>query len=98
MSRSDVNVCYGSNNIQNLFTFTGDGDMLKIGTLLCQLLHMHTEADTELCLKMATQAAYCIMGREIMYPGMQQLSEKETQSECGEREGKGRVRELGEQG
>jgi cytosine deaminase len=49
-----VNAAYATNNIQNLFTFTGDGDVLKIGTLVCQVLQLTSESNAKLCLDMAT--------------------------------------------
>jgi cytosine/creatinine deaminase len=56
-----VNVGLATNNIQNLFTPFGDGDVLKICTLLAQVLQMGTTASHELCLRMATtQAAEAI--------------------------------------
>jgi cytosine deaminase len=50
-----------TNNIQNLFTPFGDGDVLKISTLLAQVLHLGTPASHQLCLNLATtQAAQAI--------------------------------------
>ena len=56
-----VNVGLATNNIQNLFTPFGDGDVLKICTLLAQVLQLGTTTSHELCLAMATtQAAQAI--------------------------------------
>lgn len=56
-----VNVGLATNNVQNLFTPFGDGDLLKICTLLAQVLQMGTTASHELCLEMATtQAAQAV--------------------------------------
>lgn len=52
-----VNVGVATNNVQNLFTPFGDGDVLKICTLLAQVLQMGTEASHQLCLEMATSKA-----------------------------------------
>lgn len=52
-----VTVGLATNNIQNLFTPFGDGDVLKIGTLLAQVLHLGTTARHEQCLKFATTEA-----------------------------------------
>ena len=48
---------FATNNVQNLFTFTGDGDVLKVGTLLCQTLQLTSEKNAQLCLEMATTKA-----------------------------------------
>ncbi|NJR62193.1 MAG: amidohydrolase family protein [Cyanobacteria bacterium CRU_2_1] len=56
-----VNVGLATNNIQNLFTPFGDGDVLKICTLLAQVLQMGTTASHQRCLQFATtQAAEAI--------------------------------------
>ena len=56
-----VNVGLATNNVMNLFTPFGDGDVLKICTLLAQVLQMGTIASHQLCLRMATiQAARAI--------------------------------------
>lgn len=56
-----VNVGLATNNVQNLFTPFGDGDVLKICTLLAQVLQLGTAASHQLCLNMATtQAAQAI--------------------------------------
>ena len=49
-----VHASFATNNVQNLFTFTGDGDVLKIGTLLCQALQLTSEENAQLCLEMAS--------------------------------------------
>lgn len=61
LDRWGVNVGVATNNVQNLFTPFGDGDVLKICTLLAQVLHLGTSTDHQRCLKMATsQAAQAI--------------------------------------
>ena len=57
-----VNATFASNNVQNLFTFTGDGDVLKIGTLLCQILHLTSENSANQCLLMASEIAAKALG------------------------------------
>ena len=57
-----VNVGLATNNVQNLFTPFGDGDVLKICTLLAQVLQMGTVTSHELCLKMATTNAAKAIG------------------------------------
>lgn len=57
-----VNVGVATNNVQNLFTPFGDGDILKICTLLAQVLQMGTEASHQLCLEMATSKAAQAIG------------------------------------
>ena len=52
-----ITAAFASNNIQNLFTFTGDGDILKIGTLLCQILQLTSENGANKCIEMATEIA-----------------------------------------
>lgn len=59
-----VNTGLAVNNIQNLFTPFGDGDVLKICTLLAQVLHMGTAEAHELCLEMATTRAARAIGLE----------------------------------
>jgi cytosine deaminase len=49
-----VNTGVATNNVQNLFTPFGDGDLLKMCTLLAQVLHFNTAASHEQCLEMAT--------------------------------------------
>lgn len=57
----NVNTAIATNNIQNLFTPFGDGDPLKICTLLAQTLQLGTQDRHALCLDMATtQAAKAI--------------------------------------
>ncbi len=61
LAKLGVNTGVAVNNVQNLFTPFGDGDVLKICTLLAQILHLGTVADHELTLTMATtQAARAI--------------------------------------
>ncbi len=56
-----VTVGVATNNVQNLFTPFGDGDVLKMCTLLAQTLQLSTIARHEQCLAMATtQAARAI--------------------------------------
>lgn len=56
-----VNCAVATNNIQNLFTPFGDGDPLKICTLIAQTLQLGTPQSHEQCLAMATtQAAQAI--------------------------------------
>lgn len=56
-----VNCAIATNNIQNLFTPFGDGDPLKICTLLAQTLQLGTTTQHEQCLAMATtRAAHAI--------------------------------------
>jgi cytosine/creatinine deaminase len=50
------------NNIQNLFTPFGDGDILKICTLLAQVLQLGTAQSHERCLSMATTLAAKAIG------------------------------------
>lgn len=52
-----VSVGLATNNVLNLFTPFGDGDMLKLCTLLAQVLHLGTVASHQLCLEMATHRA-----------------------------------------
>ena len=62
LAQLDVNVGLATNNVQNLFTPFGDGDVLKICTLLAQVLQMGTATSHELCLKMATTNAAKAIG------------------------------------
>ncbi len=56
-----VNVELATNNVQNLFIPFSDDDVLKICTLLAQILQMGTAPSHELCLEMApTKAARAI--------------------------------------
>jgi cytosine/creatinine deaminase len=57
-----VTVGVATNNVQNLFTPFGDGDVLKICTLLAQVLHLGTAAHHEQCLDMATTGAAAAIG------------------------------------
>jgi cytosine deaminase len=57
-----VTVGTATNNIQNLFTPFGDGDMLKIGTLLAQVLQLGTTARHEFCLDVLTRYAARAIG------------------------------------
>lgn len=57
-----VNTGLAVNNIQNLFTPFGDGDVLKICTLLAQVLQLGTSPSHELCLEMATTRAAKAIG------------------------------------
>lgn len=57
-----VNTGVAVNNIQNLFTPFGDGDILKICTLLAQVLQLGTPRSHELCLEMATTRAARAIG------------------------------------
>lgn len=57
LAESGVKVGLATNNVQNLFTPFGDGDVLKICTLLAQVLQLGTKASHQLCLEMATSKA-----------------------------------------
>ena len=57
-----VNCAIATNNIQNLFTPFGDGDPLKICTLLAQVLQLGTSDRHALCLDMATTRAAKAIG------------------------------------
>lgn len=50
-----VTVGTATNNIQNLFTPFGDGDVLKIATLLANVLQLGTPARHEFCLDVVTR-------------------------------------------
>lgn len=50
-----VTVGTATNNIQNLFTPFGDGDVLKIATLLAHVLQLGTTARHEFCLDVVTR-------------------------------------------
>jgi cytosine/creatinine deaminase len=52
-----VTVGLATNNILNLFTPFGDGDVLKLCTLLAQLLHLGSVSSHQLCLELATRRA-----------------------------------------
>jgi cytosine deaminase len=62
LAQLGVNAGLATNNVQNLFTPFGDGDVLKICTLLAQVLQMGTAASHELCLEMATTRAAQAIG------------------------------------
>ncbi len=53
-----------TNNVQNLFTPFGDGDVLKLCTLLAQVLQLGTIAQHQRCLDMATTLAAKAIGIE----------------------------------
>ncbi len=57
-----VNTAIATNNIQNLFTPFGDGDPLKICTLLAQTLQLGSRDRHALCLEMATTHAANAIG------------------------------------
>lgn len=57
-----VNTGVAINNIQNLFTPFGDGDMLRICTLLAEVLQLGTRDSHQLCLEMATTRAAKAIG------------------------------------
>ena len=62
LAESGVKVGIATNNVQNLFTPFGDGDVLKICTLLAQVLQLGTTASHQLCLEMATSRAAQAIG------------------------------------
>ena len=62
LAESGIKVGIATNNVQNLFTPFGDGDMLKICTLLAQVLQLGTTASHQLCLEMATSRAAQAIG------------------------------------
>lgn len=57
-----VNAGIATNNVQNLFTPFGDGDVLKIATLIAQVLQLGTTTGHQLCLEMATTRAAQAIG------------------------------------
>jgi cytosine/creatinine deaminase len=59
-----VTVGLATNNVQNLFTPFGDGDVLKLCTLLAQVLQLGTIAQHQRCLDMATTLAAKAIGIE----------------------------------
>lgn len=69
LAESGVNVGVATNNVLNLFTPFGDGDVLKICTLLAQVLQLGTRQSHELCLSMATTQAARAIG--IDHTGLQ---------------------------
>ncbi len=62
LMNAGVTVGVATNNIQNLFTPFGDGDVLKICTLLAQTLHLGTAKSHIQCLEMATISAAKAIG------------------------------------
>ena len=64
LAESGIKVGLATNNVQNLFTPFGDGDVLKICTLLAQVLQLGTTASHQLCLEMATTKAAQAIGIE----------------------------------
>ncbi|MBE9181137.1 amidohydrolase family protein [Oculatella sp. LEGE 06141] len=62
LAQLGVNTAFAVNNVQNLFTPFGDGDVLKIATLVAQLLQLGTPAAHQLCLEMATTRAARAIG------------------------------------
>ncbi|WNZ45147.1 amidohydrolase family protein [Leptolyngbya boryana CZ1] len=62
LATSGVTVGVATNNVQNLFTPFGDGDVLKICTLLAQVLHLGTASQQAQCLAMATTEAAAAIG------------------------------------
>ncbi|MGF1458225.1 MAG: amidohydrolase family protein [Leptolyngbyaceae cyanobacterium] len=57
-----VTVGTATNNVQNLFTPFGEGDMLKIGTLLAQVLQLGTTDHHELCMDILTRCSAQAIG------------------------------------
>ena len=64
LAEAEIKVGLATNNVQNLFTPFGDGDVLKICTLLAQVLQLGTTASHRLCLEMATTRAARAIGIE----------------------------------
>jgi len=62
LSDLGVNSAIATNNIQNLFTPFGDGDPLKMCTLLAQVLQLGTPARHTECIEMATTRAARAIG------------------------------------
>jgi cytosine/creatinine deaminase len=62
LANMGVNTGLAVNNVQNLFTPFGDGDVLKIATLLAQVLQMGTIDSHQLCMEMATERAARAIG------------------------------------
>jgi cytosine deaminase len=62
LAEAGVNVGLATNNVQNLFTPFGDGDVLKICTLMAQVLHLGTTDQHHFCLDMATTCGAQAMG------------------------------------
>ncbi|CAK0831665.1 unnamed protein product [Prorocentrum cordatum] len=57
LAKLGVRAAFATNNVQNLFTFTGDGDMLKVATLTAQMLQLGARAEHAALLRMATAGA-----------------------------------------
>ncbi len=55
LSEWGVTVGTATNNVQNLFTPFGDGDVLKIATLLANVLQLGTTQHHEFCLDLVTR-------------------------------------------
>ncbi len=62
LAQAGVTVGLATNNVQNLFTPFGDGDVLKICTLMAQVLHLGTIDQHHFCLDMATMGGAAAMG------------------------------------
>lgn len=62
LAESGIKVGLATNNVRNLFTPFGDGDVLKICTLLAQVLQLGTTVSHQLCLEMATSRAAQAIG------------------------------------
>ena len=62
LAEAGIKVGLATNNVQNLFTPFGDGDVLKICTLLAQVLQLGTVDSHQLCLEMATVRAAQAIG------------------------------------
>eukprot|EP00756_Hemistasia_phaeocysticola_P066999 Hpha_TRINITY_DN9641_c0_g1::TRINITY_DN9641_c0_g1_i2::g.184572::m.184572/K01485/codA; cytosine deaminase len=69
MAAHGVCVGFGSNNVQNLFTLTGDCDPLRSGTLCCQLLQLGTPHQHRRVLEMCSEAAAVAVGIKD-HPGL----------------------------
>lgn len=62
LAESGITVGIATNNVQNLFTPFGDADLLKICTLLAQVLQLGTTTSHQLCLEMVTSRAAKAIG------------------------------------
>lgn len=62
LAQFGVNVGIATNNVQNLFTPFGDGDVLKIATLAAQTLHLGTPDQHRLVIDMVTTNAARAIG------------------------------------
>jgi cytosine deaminase len=62
LAQFGVNVGLATNNVQNLFTPFGDGDVLKIATLAAQTLHLGTPDQHRLVMDMVTTNAAQAIG------------------------------------